>query len=209
MFSTLRNTSWGPLGFFVRTELNSQTKSWSKLISVHGLTSIQINFCSCINFSAAVNLRFWESEGVRRQLARRTLAVFYPPRLQWRRGRSSDGVRKASKIRDSPSVPLVVRWVSEASFQERGKSAQASLVGRNRNHSRSLCFRRFSIQGAGQATVLYLEGRSRRHSRGRGSHRYHQRRHHRSGRLASFRNDFPSLCGFQLPRKKRAVGGAD
>src|SRR6266851_6557129 len=26
--------------FFVRTELNSQTKGWSKLISVHGLTSI-------------------------------------------------------------------------------------------------------------------------------------------------------------------------
>src|SRR5260370_17304163 len=145
MFSTLRNTSWGPLGFFVRDELNSQTKSWSKLISVHALTSIQINFYSCINFSAPVNLRFWESGGVRRQLARRTLAVFYPPRLQWRRGRSSDGVRKASKIRDFPSVPWVVRWVRKASLQERGKSPQASLLGPNRNHFPRLRFRRFSI----------------------------------------------------------------
>src|SRR5260370_42540901 len=145
MFSTLRNTSWGPLGFFVRTELNSQTKGWSKLISVHALTSIQINFCSCINFSAPVNLRFWESGGVRRQLARRTLAVFYLPQLQWRRGRSSDGVRKASNIRDFSSVPWGVRWVSKASLQERGKSAQASLVSRNRNHCLSLGFRHLSI----------------------------------------------------------------
>ena len=53
------------------------------------------------------NREDWKTRD-RCHFARRTLAVFLLPQVQRRHNRLADGVHKASNVRDSPSVQLVV-----------------------------------------------------------------------------------------------------
>ena len=54
--------------------------------------------------------------------ARRTLAVFHLPQLQGHYGRLADGVLRASNIRDSPSVQLVVSLGKETASVFKNKA---------------------------------------------------------------------------------------